>query len=65
MRHVFVQLTVLTIALVSPRAGLAQFGREGRPVSAKDIAGKKICWGKGHWIMFGAKGSPLTTKVGK
>jgi len=29
---------------------------QGRPVTAKDISGKKICWDSGHWIAFGRDG---------
>jgi hypothetical protein len=32
-------------------------GQEGRPVTAEDIAGKKICWETGHWSMYAANGS--------
>jgi hypothetical protein len=29
---------------------------QGRPVIAKDISGKKICWDDGHWGLFAANG---------
>jgi hypothetical protein len=29
---------------------------EGRPVTACDISGKKICWNSGSWILFAANG---------
>jgi hypothetical protein len=29
---------------------------EGRPVTAKDIIGKKICWDSGHWGLYAANG---------
>src|SRR6185437_8195501 len=29
---------------------------EGRPLMAKDISGKKICWDNGHWLAFGRDG---------
>ena len=29
---------------------------QGRPLTAKDISGKKICWDSGHWIAFGRDG---------
>ncbi len=28
----------------------------GRPVSEKDLAGKKICWNDGKWAVFAANG---------
>jgi hypothetical protein len=30
---------------------------EGRPVTAEDISGKKICWDSGHWSFYKADGS--------
>jgi hypothetical protein len=29
---------------------------QGRPVTAQDISGKKICWDNGHWGMYAANG---------
>lgn len=29
---------------------------QGRPVTAKDISGKKICWDNGHWGLYAANG---------
>lgn len=29
---------------------------QGRPLTANDISGKKICWDSGHWIAFGRDG---------
>lgn len=44
----------------------AQLGKptEGRPVTANDLVGKKICWDDGGSSMFGASGQ-FTTKDGK
>ena len=44
----------------------AQLGKpmESRPVTANDLAGKKICWDDGGSSMFGASGQ-FTTKDGK
>jgi len=29
---------------------------QGRPVTAADIIGKKICWNNGHWGLYAANG---------
>lgn len=29
---------------------------QGRPLTARDISGKKICWDSGHWLDFGRDG---------
>jgi hypothetical protein len=36
----------------------------GRPVTAKDISGRKFCWNSGTWIKYGADGS-TTNYVGQ
>jgi hypothetical protein len=40
---------------------VAQFAvpPSGRPVTAKDISGKKICFDSGSWLQFNADGSTL------
>jgi hypothetical protein len=38
-------------------SNLSPFEEEGRPVEAKDIAGKKICWNNGHWAIFHPDGT--------
>jgi hypothetical protein len=36
---------------------MSPFEEEGRPVTAKDVAGRKFCWNTGHWGYFMADGS--------
>jgi hypothetical protein len=36
---------------------MSPFEEEGRPVTAKDVAGRKLCWNTGHWAYFMADGS--------
>ena len=41
----------------TPPPGLALgWPTNGRPVTEKDLAGKKICWDDGKWAVFGAGG---------
>jgi hypothetical protein len=37
---------------------------EGRPVTAKDIIGKKICWDNGHWGLYAANGEFSNDRYG-
>jgi hypothetical protein len=39
-------------------AANAQLGKplDGRPVTANDLAGKKLCWDTGYWDIFAANG---------
>lgn len=36
----------------------AQLGRplDGRPITASDLSGKKLCWDTGYWDVFAANG---------
>ena len=38
-------------------SNMSPFEEEGRPVTGKDIAGKKFCWNNGHWAYFMTDGS--------
>ena len=35
------------------------FSEEGRPLTAADLAGRKICWDGGYWEEFAANGQHL------
>lgn len=35
------------------------FSEEGRPLTAADLAGRKICWDGGYWDKFAANGQHL------
>ena len=50
--------TAFACAAFSMTAANAQLGQptEGRPVTAGDIVGKKICWNDGRWILYLANG---------
>jgi hypothetical protein len=50
--------TVFACAAFSITAANAQLGppTDGRPVTAEDIVGKKICWNDGPWIHYLANG---------
>jgi hypothetical protein len=56
-RHLVFAAALACAALCSAGA-FAQFAApiEGRPVTAKDISGKKFCWNNGNWIQYGADG---------
>ena len=47
---------VAVAALFAMIWNTAAFSEEGRPVTAADISGKKICWNTGHTSMFAANG---------
>jgi hypothetical protein len=47
-----------------PAPGLALgWPTNGRPVTGKDLAGKKICWDNGQWTAFGADGRLSNTRT--
>jgi hypothetical protein len=48
----------LACAALCSAGAFAQFAApiEGRPVTAKDISGKKFCWNNGNWIQYSADG---------
>ena len=65
-RHASVALAALLAMVFTASGALARhrdlttmspFEEEGRPVTAKDVAGKKVCWNNGHWAYFMADGS--------
>jgi hypothetical protein len=35
---------------------------DGRPVTAKDVAGKKFCWNDGHWAYFMPEGGYMNDR---
>jgi hypothetical protein len=43
---------------VTTKKAQAQFGRplDGRPITASDLSGKKLCWDTGYWDIFAANG---------
>jgi hypothetical protein len=51
-------VAALACAALWSAGAFAQFAApiEGRPVTAKDISGKKFCWNNGNWIQYGADG---------
>jgi hypothetical protein len=56
-QHTKVQAESAAPAQAGPPPGLALgWPTNGRPVTEKDLAGKKICWDDGKWAVFGADG---------
>jgi len=41
--------------------GYTDFGK-GRPITFKDLAGKKFCWGSGRSVLYGANGRFLNSR---
>jgi hypothetical protein len=49
--------SVLAVAFAILTVGSAEAGLgEGRPVTANDLSGKKICWSDGAWSAYAADG---------
>jgi hypothetical protein len=48
-------LICVAVAIATMRSAEALLG-EGRPVTAKDISGKRICWNDGSWTQYAADG---------
>lgn len=45
----------------SPALAFSDFG-SGRPVTERDLAGKKICWQSGRWTFYGKDGHALNSQ---
>jgi hypothetical protein len=53
---------IVCIALVGTKAlAYTDFG-QGRPIAAKDLAGKKFCWNAGGWTIYAADGHYTNSK---
>ena len=54
--------SVVCIAFVRTKAlAYTDFG-QGRPIAAKDLAGKKFCWNAGGWTIYAADGHYTNSK---
>ena len=40
------------------------FAGEGKPITANDISGKKICWSNGDWVLYNSDGLLAGRKTG-
>jgi hypothetical protein len=47
--------------LATEAMGYTDFGR-GRPITAKDLSGKKFCWPTGYSVVYGADGMETNNK---
>jgi hypothetical protein len=58
-------LWAAVVCIASGRMALAytDFG-QGRPIAAKDLAGKKFCWNAGGWTIYAADGHYTNSKGG-
>jgi hypothetical protein len=45
-------------------AAVTDFG-QGRPIIAKDLSGKKICWSNGSWTRYAADGQFSSSRGGR
>jgi hypothetical protein len=54
----FVATLCCTAFFATTAKAQIQFGRplDGRPITASDLFGKKLCWDSGYWDIFAANG---------
>ena len=55
---------VILIAAVAILGGNETRAVEGKPITANDISGKKICWNDGSWTQYAAGGQLSDEKGG-
>jgi hypothetical protein len=55
---------LLPTLLAAPASAFSDFGK-GRPITERDLAGKKICWDNGRWTSYGKDGNAVNSREDK